>query len=355
MRGGGIRPRRVFSENIPAGAKVRGIGFAILSFLPLFDLNAMSARVQVHDLWKAYGGTPAACGVTFDVAAGEIFGLLGPNGAGKTTTIECMLGLRRPDRGSVRIAGIDARRHPRDMQQRIGAALQTNALQDKITPREALRLFGSFYREAETPDALLQRFTLEEQADAPFHTLSGGQRRRLALALAFVNRPEVVLLDEPTTGLDPASRRDLHRRILDMKAEGRTVLLTTHYMEEAETLCDRVAIMQRGRLVAQGAPRNLTESLGAAPSVRLETSAPLPPETFADIEGLRDLEQAGCTARFRAEAAHRALAALAERLEAAGATLVELHVRRATLEDALIEWTQNEGEAADEPHGGASS
>ena len=318
----------------------------------------MSARVHVHDLWKAYGGVHAACGVSFDIAAGEIFGLLGPNGAGKTTTIECMLGLRQPDRGSVRIAGIDARRRPRDMQQRIGAALQTNALQDKITPREALRLFGSFYREADAPDALLQRFALEDQAHAPFHTLSGGQRRRLALALAFVNRPDVVLLDEPTTGLDPRSRRDLHQRILEMKTEGRTVLLTTHYMDEAETLCDRVAIMRRGRLVAQGAPRDLTSSLNAAPSVRLETSVPLPPTTFAGIEGLRDLEQTDCAVRFRPEQAHgvfAVLAALSERLEAAGASLVELHVRRATLEDALVEWTKDEDDAAREPHGGASS
>lgn len=307
----------------------------------------MSARVHVHDLWKTYGGAQAACGVTFDIAAGEIFGLLGPNGAGKTTTIECMLGLRRPDRGEIRIGGAEARR-PRDMQQRMGAALQTNALQDKITPREALRLFGSFYREADPPDALLQRFGLEDQAHASFHTLSGGQRRRLALALAFVNRPDVVLLDEPTTGLDPRSRRDLHRRILDMKKEGRTVLLTTHYMEEAETLCDRVAIMHRGRLVAQGAPRDLMARLGAAPSVRLETSAPLPPNAFAGVEDVRDPEQAGCTIRFRSEQPHRVLAGLAERLETAGVDLVELHVRRATLEDALVEWTKDEGDAAGE-------
>ncbi len=312
----------------------------------------MSAQVHVHDLWKAYGGVQAACGVTFDVAAGEIFGLLGPNGAGKTTTVECMLGLRQPDRGSVRIGGIDARRRPRDMQQRIGAALQTNALQDKITPREALRLFGSFYREAEAPDALLQRFALEDRADAPFHALSGGQRRRLALALAFVNRPAVVLLDEPTTGLDPSSRRDLHKRILDMKAEGRTVLLTTHYMEEAETLCDRVAIMRRGGLVAQGAPRDLTSRLSAAPSVHLETSDPLPTETFADIEGVRDLEQAGRTVRFRAEHVSRTLAELTKQMETAGVGIVELHVQRATLEEVLIELTREEGDAPNEPHGG---
>ena len=313
----------------------------------------MSAQVHVRDLWKAYGGVQAACGVTFDVAPGEIFGLLGPNGAGKTTTIECMLGLRQPDRGVVRIGGIDARRHPRDMQQNIGAALQTNALQEKITPREALRLFGSFYREAEEADVLLQRFALEDQADAAFHTLSGGQRRRLALALAFVNRPEVVLLDEPTTGLDPSSRRDLHRRILDMKAEGRTVLLTTHYMEEAETLCDRVAIMNHGRLVAEGAPRDLMGSLDAAPSVHLETSDPLPPETFTDIEGVRDLEQAGCTVRFRSEHVHGALSELTKRLEAAGAGIVELHVRRATLEEVLIELTREKGDASNGSHGGS--
>ena len=311
----------------------------------------MSAQVHVHDLWKAYGGVQAACGVTFDVAPGEIFGLLGPNGAGKTTTVECMLGLRQPDRGVVQIGGIDARQDPRDMQQRIGATLQTNALQEKITPREALRLFGSFYRVAEDAGVLLQRFALEDQADAAFHTLSGGQRRRLALALAFVNRPAVVLLDEPTTGLDPSSRRDLHRRILDMKAEGRTVLLTTHYMEEAETLCDRVAIMNHGKLVAQGAPRDLMDSLGAAPSVHLETSAPLPPETFAGIEGVRDMEHTGCTVRFRSEDVRGTLSALTKRLETAGAGIVELHVRRATLEEVLIELTQEEGDAPGGSHG----
>src|SRR5690606_39243249 len=144
----------------------------------------------------------AVRGVSFQVAEGEILGLLGPNGAGKTTTVECVLGLREPDSGEIQVSGIDARRHRSEVKQRIGASLQTTALQDRITPREALALFGSFYRERAEPEELLRRFSLEEKADAPFDTLSGGQRQRLALALAFVNRPEIVFLDEPTTGLD---------------------------------------------------------------------------------------------------------------------------------------------------------
>src|SRR5690606_23170290 len=157
---------------------------------------------------------------------GEILGLLGPNGAGKTTTVECVLGLRHPDAGEITVCGIDARRDPRAVKERIGAALQTTALQDRITPREALALFGSFYRDRAQPEALLERFSLTDKADAAFDTLSGGQRQRLALALAFVNKPELVFLDEPTTGLDARARRDLHGDIRRMREDGHTLLLT---------------------------------------------------------------------------------------------------------------------------------
>ncbi len=177
----------------------------------------MPSKVIVRNLQKRYDGIEAVRGVTFDVEEGEIFGLIGPNGAGKTTTVECVIGLREPDAGDIEIAGIDRRRHPRDVKQKIGAALQTTSLQDKISPREALALFGSFYRHAATPAELIERFALEEKADAAFDTLSGGQRQRLALALAFVNRPDVVFLDEPTSGLDPQSRRELHDEIAGMK------------------------------------------------------------------------------------------------------------------------------------------
>ena len=193
----------------------------------------MADKVVVRDLWKRYGTTEAVRGVSFAIRAGEIFGLLGPNGAGKTSTLECLLGLRDVDAGDVEVGGLDARKFPREVKQKIGVALQSTSLQDKITPREALRLFGSFYPRRIAPEKLLERFALTEKADAPFDSLSGGQRQRLALALAFVNEPELVILDEPTTGLDPQARRELHDEILRMKRDGYTVLITTHYLEEA--------------------------------------------------------------------------------------------------------------------------
>ena len=186
----------------------------------------MTAKVIVRDLRKRYGGVEAVRGVSFEIQDGEIFGMLGPNGAGKTTTLECVIGLRDPDEGTIEVCGIDARRQPAEVKQRIGAALQATALQDKITPREALALFGSFYRDCVPTNDLLKRFALEEKADVYFDTLSGGQRQRLALALAFVNNPQLVFLDEPTTGLDPQSRRELHGEIAAMKRDGHTVLLT---------------------------------------------------------------------------------------------------------------------------------
>ena len=224
----------------------------------------MSAKVVVRDLEKRYADVHAARGVSFDIEDGEIFGLIGPNGAGKTTTLECVIGLRAPDAGHVEICGIDARRHPREVRQRIGATLQTTTLQGRITPREAIRLFGSFYRVRTEPEPLLARFALAEKADAAFDTLSSGQRQRLALALAFVNAPELVFLDEPTAGLDAQTRRDLRAQIAGMKQQGHTVLLTTHDLGEAQEICDRIAIIHRGRIVATGAPRELDRSIRGA-------------------------------------------------------------------------------------------
>src|SRR4051812_1107255 len=188
----------------------------------------MAAKVAVRELRKHYGDVQAGQGGSFEILDGEIFGLLGPNGSGKTTTVECIIGLREPDSGDIEVCGIDARKRPQDVKQKIGAALQTTALQDKITPREALTLFGSFYRNSADPQQMLDRFSLGPKADVTFDTLSGGQRQRLALALAFVNQPELVFLDEPTTGLDPQSRRELHAEVARIKRDGHTVLLTTH-------------------------------------------------------------------------------------------------------------------------------
>src|SRR5262245_54135619 len=249
----------------------------------------MQPAVVVRDLHKRYGDAHAARGVSFDIAPREVFGLLGPNGAGKTTTVECVIGLREPDEGRIEVCGMDARRRPHDVKQKIGAALQTTALQDKITAREALGLFGAFYRERAEPQELLARFALTEKADAAFDTLSGGQRQRLALALAFVNKPEIVFLDEPTSGLDAQSRRDLHGAIRQMREDGHTVLVTTHDIDEAQQLCDRVAIIDRGRVIAIGAPRDLIGCSSAVPSVTLVTSRPLDRAFLERLPGVSDL------------------------------------------------------------------
>jgi ABC-2 type transport system ATP-binding protein len=217
----------------------------------------MPDHVVVRELTKRYGAVEAAKGVSFSVARGEVFGLLGANGAGKTTTLECLVGLREPDSGELTIGGVDVRTAPEAAKEKIGAAFAGAALPDQITPREALRMFGAFYRERETPEVLLERFSLHEKADAQFGTLSTGQRQRLMLALALVNRPEVVVLDEPASGLDPQARHELHEKIAAMKTAGCTVLLATHDLAEAEKLCDRVAIIDRGRVVKVGAPRDL--------------------------------------------------------------------------------------------------
>ena len=302
-------------------------------------MNDVQPTVVVRDLHKRYDGAHAARGVSFEIAPREVFGLLGPNGAGKTTTVECVIGLREPDEGRIEVCGIDARRRPHDVKQKIGAALQTTALQDKITAREALGLFGAFYRERAEPQELLARFALADKADAAFETLSGGQRQRLALALAFVNKPEVVFLDEPTSGLDAQSRRDLHGAIRQMKEDGHTVLVTTHDIDEAQQLCDRVAIIDRGKVIAIGAPRELMGRSSAVPSVALVTSRPLDRGWLERLPGVGDVQCDGSSARFTTASVGRTMTELAKGLETQGIDVVELHVQKASLEDVFLELT----------------
>jgi ABC-2 type transport system ATP-binding protein len=296
-------------------------------------------KVSVRDLHKRYDGVHAARGVTFEIREGEIFGLIGPNGAGKTTTVECVIGLREPDAGDIEVCGIDARRRPQDMKQKIGAALQTTALQEKITPREALALFGSFYRDRTAPETLLDKFGLSDKADRPFDTLSGGQRQRLALALAFVNKPELVFLDEPTAGLDPHSRRELHESIVRMKQDGHTVLLTTHYLDEAEALCDRVAIIDQGRIVATGAPRELADAASSTPTILLWTAQPFTRETIATLPGIGEFAVDDRRAQFTTSEVRLAVAELMVRLETARIDVIELRVQKASLENVFLKLT----------------
>ena len=224
----------------------------------------MTKALTVSGLSRRYGAVRAVDEIGFEIAAGELFGLLGPNGAGKTTAIECVLGLVRPDAGSIHVCGIDALARPQDARARIGAVLQVTGLPDKITPREALDVFGAFYPNPLKTDALLDRFGLREKEGAAYDTLSGGQKQRLALALAFVGDPQLLVLDEPAAGLDVQMRRELHGQIREIRAAGRAVLLATHDMNEAAQLCDRVAVIAGGKIVATGTPMELIAGSGGS-------------------------------------------------------------------------------------------
>ncbi len=301
--------------------------------------------VAVRDLHKSYGGVAAVRGACFTLARGEIFGLLGPNGAGKTTTVECLIGLRTPDAGEIEVCGLDARRHPRAVKQKIGVALQTTSLPDKLTPREAVRLFGAFYSRQVDPSVLLGRFGLAEKADAFVETLSGGQRQRLALALAFLNAPELVVLDEPTTGLDPQSRRDLHILIARLKADGCTVLLTTHQLAEAEALCDRVAIIDRGVIVALGSPGELVAQAQGRHTLTVRTRTPLIAAHLAALPATAELQGEGTEWRLRTGDPPATLAALTQLLATHRIELVELHLQRGSLEEVFLNLTREDAAA----------
>ncbi|MEO8597632.1 MAG: ABC transporter ATP-binding protein [Candidatus Solibacter sp.] len=298
-----------------------------------------AALVAVTDLSKRYGSTEAVCGVSFEIGAGQIFGLLGPNGAGKSTTLECVLGLRQPDRGSIRIAGLDVQRHALQVKLLVGAQLQAATLQDKITPRQALDLFGAFYDDPVATDDLLARFQLDGKADAPFSELSGGQRQRLLLAIAVIHRPQLLVLDEPSAGLDPQARRELRAAIREMRGEGRAVLLSTHDMEEAEQLCDRLAIMDRGRIVALATPAELIARAQTPARVTVRTAPPL---QAAQVDHLPGIMGATCNAgiwTLETSAPNLLLAEVVRRADEASAELLDVALRRPSLEDVFIELT----------------
>ena len=301
--------------------------------------RSSAAAVSVAGLSKRYGVTEAVSGVSFEVGAGQIFGLLGPNGAGKTTTLECILGLRQPDSGSIQIDGSDLRTHATRAKLLVGAQLQSAALQDKITPRQALELFGSFYPQPFAGDELLARFDLEDKADAPFAALSGGQRQRLFLALALINRPTLLVLDEPTAGLDPQARRTLRGLIGDMRTEGRTVLLSTHDLEEAAQLCDQVAIMDDGRMIAIAPPFELIGRAKMPTRVIVRTAPRLTSTLVDSLPHVLGTVCSDCGWILDTAAPNRLLAELVRRADEAGAELLDVQLRRPSLEDVFIELT----------------
>jgi ABC-2 type transport system ATP-binding protein len=257
--------------------------------------------IRVAGIRKTYGKTVAVDDVSFDVEVGEIFGLIGPNGAGKTTTMECVEGLRRPDRGSIAVMSLDPMRDARALQHKVGVQLQQAQLQKRIKVCEAVDLWASLYPRAVDGDGLLERLGLADKRQAWFMTLSGGQKQRLFIALALIHDPDVVLLDELTTGLDPQARRAIWDLVREIRTRGKTVLLTTHLMEEAERLCDRVAIIERGRVIDMGTPAGLVRRHCQNETVVLETTDGSARQRFASIPGVESVtwEHNQCTIRGR--------------------------------------------------------
>ncbi|HEX4600479.1 MAG TPA: ABC transporter ATP-binding protein [Gemmatimonadales bacterium] len=305
----------------------------------------MMPAIRCTALVKHYGDVVAVAGLDLTVATGECFGLLGPNGAGKTTTIEILEGLTPPDAGTVEVLGqrwTDAA-EARALRQRLGIQLQETQLADKLTVAETLRLFRSFYRASHTVDEVLAMVELTEKQHAWVGKLSGGQKQRLAVACALVSRPDLLFLDEPTTGLDPQSRRQLWDVVGRFRGAGGSVLLTTHYMEEAERLCDRVAIMDHGRVIALDTPRALIASLGAEHVVEFALAdgagrAPTPEELTA-LPGVRAVRPGLDRVALTVAEVHRAVPALLALLERRGAALSLLATHHATLEDVFVALT----------------
>ena len=295
--------------------------------------------ISVTDLHKVYGEVRAVDGVSFEVKRGEIFGLLGPNGAGKTTTIEILEGLNRPDDGDVRVLDIDVRREPGRLKEHIGVQLQSAALYPDLKVTELIDLFGSFYAQRRPTHELVSELGLDERAGALTKTLSGGQRQRLSIALALVNDPQLIFLDEPTTGLDPQGRRSLWDHIERFRGEGRTVLLTTHYMEEAETLCDRVAIMDHGKILEMGTVSELISRHFAERAVRFAVQPGLGQEQLAGLRGVRRVARENDEFVLYTKEVPQtigALLALGEELHVDG---LDIAVRRPTLEDVFLQLT----------------
>jgi ABC-2 type transport system ATP-binding protein len=295
--------------------------------------------IRVRGLTKRYDDVQAVAGIDFDVAKGEIFGLLGPNGAGKTTTVEILEGLREPDGGDVSVLGVDIRREADAIKPRIGVSLQTAALYPKLTVTELVDLFRSFYPRARPTGEIIDALELGERRNARSQELSGGQRQRLAVALSLVNDPELVFLDEPTTGLDPAARRSLWDIVEALKADGRSVLLTTHYMEEAEILCDRLAIMDHGRILEMGTVEELVSKHFQERTVRFDRLDGLAREELERLLAVSSVKEDADEVLIYTRDPGRTIGALLDLTDSRGVEPQNLSVRRATLEDVFLDLT----------------
>ncbi len=304
------------------------------------------AAIEVSALRKAYGLLKAVDGISFEVLHGEIFGLVGPNGAGKTTTIECLEGLREPDGGGLRVLGLDPRDDGYELRERIGVQLQQSSLPDDMKVWEAMDLFASYYRKPTPWKPLLERLGIADKSQARFARLSGGQKQRLFIALALVNDPDLVFLDELTTGLDPHARRSMWDLVRDIRRRGKTVFLTTHFMEEAEQLCDRVLVMDRGRVVAMDSPVNLVRGLQAETRIVFHADRDYDPAPLRSLPGVSRIEKNGerCAVSGTGE---RLVCIVINALDAAGVRFRDLRTEQPDLEDVFLTLTGRQG-----PEGG---
>ena len=312
-----------------------------LRLYPRQTFMSTAPVIHVQQLQKSYDKVEAVKGIDFQVAQGEVFGLLGPNGAGKTSTIEILEGLRPRTGGEATVLGFDPDRQKQQLKDRIGVCLQATNLPAKIRVQEALELFGSFYTRSVSSEQLLKRLQLWEKRAAFYETLSGGQKQRLALALALVNDPQLLFLDEPTTGLDPQIRLEIHGLIEEMKSEKRTVVLTTHYIEEAERLCDRVAIIDEGKIVALGTPRELQQQSQGRSRIDIVTEQPMNgaalPQWPDALES--QLAEDGRSLTVYSSRPARTLFEIMKWLDQQGMQLEDVHLKRPTLEDVFVELT----------------
>lgn len=297
--------------------------------------------ISVRGLCKSYGDVEAVRGIDFEVFEGEVFGLLGPNGAGKTTTVEILEGLRPRTSGDVRVLGFDPANQAMSIKDRIGVSLQATNLPEKIKVTEALELFAAFYSRSTDPPQLLKRLQLWEKRNAFYSTLSGGQKQRLALALAMVNDPQLVFLDEPTTGLDPQVRLEIHSLIQELRDARRTILLTTHYIEEAERLCDRVAIIDSGRIIEIGSPREIQQRTLGHSLIELHTQQALPLGGIPEFDDSVRIHFSDDRKQMTAHTARpaRTLVDIVKWVDQIGIELTDIHLKRPTLEDVFLELT----------------
>ncbi len=300
-----------------------------------------SPAISVQDLHKSYGDFEAVRGIDLEVGTGEVFGLLGPNGAGKTTTIEILEGLRPRTSGKVSVLGFDPGDRVNEIKNRIGVCLQATNLPDKMKVHEALELFDSFYTRHTDRDQILKRLQLWDKKDAFYKSLSGGQKQRVALSLALLNEPTLLFLDEPTTGLDPQVRHEIHGVIQELKENRRSILITTHYIEEAERLCDRVAIIDAGKIIELGSPREIQQRVLGTTLVEVTTNEAMPVEELP--EALRNEKHAtadgGRTLSIQSDSPAALIVELVKWIDRQNLRLIDIHMKRPTLEDVFIELT----------------